>query len=224
MRILVAALPAMAVLAPIASPLPAAASEAIDVFAEVCNANPDFFSFAVDGLKTNPSRLAGLCTCLVTEFAPLSAADLAMLTRDVDGSATADDRKAYGDYTGLELKARAALDRCLTQDGMAGPVDVPASGPADMTAFDAACAASELLLSVLGGNTAEVRGLRTTLCTCLSTTLAPQISTADAGILSEDVADTATEARRNAYPGYRQLAETAGLAYEGCFATLHPAQ
>lgn len=198
------------------------ASPATDAFSEACSQNPDFFSFAVQNLGENPEGHAALCSCLVTEFSSHPDADLAILTKDVDGSATPEDRAAYGDYTALELKARDALDICLKSAGLVSDQPVP-GGQADMTSFDAACHGSAGLLEVIGGAPDQAAPRRTTLCNCLSTELAPLITTADADILGQDLDGTATEESRNAYSGYAALAETAGVAFNGCFATLEQA-
>ena len=199
------------------------ASPATDAFNAACTANPGFFSFAVTGLEEDREGLSRLCSCLATEFSGLRDADLAMLTKDVDGTANAADRTAYGDYTALELKAREALDNCLVIEGMADGADagsaIPA-GQADMTRFDAACSNSRTLLDVIGGTPAEATPLRATLCQCLVSTLAPQVSTADADVLAHDLDGTATDASRKAHAGYDTIAGIAGTAFGGCFATL----
>jgi len=208
-----------------AAPSATIASPATDAFSAACNANPDFFAFAVPGLESKPDDLGRICACLTTAFADYPEADLTMLTHDVEGSATAEERTAYGDYTALELKALDALNTCLVAEGLSdGTKPVSPAAPADMSEFDQACQNSEGLLAVIGGTPQEAAPLRTTLCQCLTTTLGPQISTAGAGVLAMDLDGTATETTRNAYPGYQQLTEVAGTAFEGCFATLHPAQ
>jgi hypothetical protein len=208
-----------------AIPATAIASPATDAFSVACNANPDFFAFAVQGLESNPDDLGRICSCLTTAFTEYPEADITMLTHDVDGSATAEERTAYGDYTALEMKALAALNTCLVAEGLAdGEEPQGPATPADMTKFDAACINSEGLLAVIGGTPEQAAPLRTTLCQCLTTTLGPQISTADADILAMDLDGTATLESRNAYATYQQLTEFAGTAFQGCFATLHPAQ
>lgn len=210
----------------LAMPSTTIASPATDAFGAACSANPDFFAFAVPGLESKPDDLGRLCSCLTTAFADYPEADITMLTHDIEGTATAEERTAYGDYTALELKALDALNACLVAEGLTDanePVSPP-SGPADMARFDTACHSSEGLLAVIGGTPDEAAPLRTTLCQCLTTTLGPQISTADAEILAMDLDGTATLETRNAYPTYQQLTELAGTAFQGCFATLHPAQ
>jgi hypothetical protein len=152
-----------------------------------------------------------------------------MLIKDLEGTATTADRTAYGDYTALELKARDTLDKCLVLEGFAdgsdpGATTTPAADAADMTKFDAACQASEMLLSVLGGTSEQAMPVRTSLCECLSIALAPQISTEAADILAQDLDGTATDASRAAYPDYPELESRAGAAFDSCFATAMPQQ
>jgi hypothetical protein len=207
-----------------ALPEAAIASPATDAFNAACNANPDFFAAAAPALATSADGLGRLCSCLTTSFADYPEADITMLTHDVEGSATAEERTAYGDYTALEMRAVDALNACLVAAGFSGDTErVAPAAPADMTVFEQACHNSEGLLAVIGGTPDEAAPLRTTLCQCLSTTLGPQISTDDAGVLAKDLDGTATEATRNAHPGYQQLAQVAGAAFDGCFQTLHPA-
>jgi hypothetical protein len=207
-----------------ALPLAATASPATDAFNAACNANPDFFASAAQGLQSSPDGLVRLCSCLTTSFADYPEADIIMLTHDVEGTATAEERTAYGDYTALEMRAVDALNACLVAEGSPGGTE-PASpaAPADMTVFDQACHNSEGLLAVIGGTAEEAAPLRTTLCQCLTATLGPQISTEAAGVLAMDLDGTATEVTRNAYPGYQELTQVAGAAFDGCFQTLHPA-
>jgi hypothetical protein len=208
-----------------ALPQAATASPATDAFNAACNANPDFFASAAVGLETSPDGLNRLCSCLTTSFADYPEADITMLTHDVEGTATAEERTAYGDYTALEMRAVDALNACLVAEGLSDSTEaVSPGGPADMTVFDRACHNSEGLLAVIGGTPEQAAPLRTTLCQCLTATLGPQISTEAAGILAMDLDGTATEAARNAYPGYQELTQVAGAAFDGCFQTLHPAQ
>lgn len=226
MRTSIAAALALAALAGFALPAPANAQSAgLDTFDTTCNANPDFFSFAVTGLAENRDGLGRLCSCLVTEFSGLGDADLAMLTKDVDGTATPEDRTAFGDYTALELKARDALDKCLVAERLteAGGT-APAGEMADMTRFDAACHGSPMLLEVIGGTAEEATPIRTTLCDCLSIALAPQLATADADILAQDLDGSATEESRAAYGNYSEAERRAGAAFDSCFATAMPSQ
>jgi hypothetical protein len=223
MRVALNLLPVL-IAAFMAAPSAAIASPATDAFSAACNANPDFFASALPGLESNPDDLRRVCACLTTAFTDYPEADLTMLTHDVEGSATAEERTAYGDYTALELKALDALNACLVAEGLSGANEpVSPAAPADMTRFGEACLNSEGLLAVIGGTPEEAAPLRTTLCQCLTTTLGPQISTADAGVLAMDLDGTATETTRSAHPGYQQLTQVAGAAFEGCFATLHPA-
>jgi hypothetical protein len=208
-----------------ALPEAATGSPATDAFNTACNANPDFFASAAEGLQSNPDGLRRLCSCLTTSFADYPEADITMLTHDVEGTATAEERTAYGDYTGLEMRAVDAVNACLVAEGLSSATDpVSPGGPADMAAFDQACHNSEGLLAVIGGTPAEAAPLRTTLCQCLTATLGPQISTDAARVLAMDLDGTATEVTRNAYPGYQELTQLAGTAFDGCFQTLHPAQ
>jgi hypothetical protein len=72
-----------------------------------------------------------LCGCLATEFAPLSQADLDMLTADLNGTATKESRDAYAGYPELASKAQAGLNSCFTSDAVmpllkpAAPADAP---------------------------------------------------------------------------------------------------
>lgn len=203
----------------------AAASPATDAFSAACNANPGFFSFAATGLESNPEGLGRLCSCLVEAFSDYPDADIAILTRDVAGEATPEDRTAYGDYTSLELKARDAADKCATEVGLTAAAGSEASpAPANMAVFDAACTNSAILLEVIGGTPEQATPLRTKLCTCLVTVLGPQVSADDAEVLARDLDGSATDESRNAYEGYEALAETAAVAFDGCFATLNPTQ
>ena len=196
-----------------------------DAFAAACSANPGFFEFAVTGLASDPEGLGRLCSCLVTEFSGLEEPDFAMLIKDLEATATAEDRTAYGDYTALEITARDGLDKCLVLEGFADgsdPGGVPAGDMADMTRFDAACQGSDGLLEVIGGTTEQATPIRTTLCDCLSVALGPQITTADADILSQDLDGTATEASRAAPANYSEAESRAGAAFDSCFATAMP--
>jgi hypothetical protein len=198
-----------------------------EAFITSCNAHPAFFQFAVSGLDNDPEGLGRLCSCLATEFSGFSDDDYAMLIKDLEGTATTADRTAHSDYTGLELKARDALDKCLVVEGFADGTDpgaTPAGESADMTKFDAACQASEMLLAVLGGEPDQAIPVRTSLCECLSIALAPQVSTEAAGILAQDLDGTATDESRAAYPGYPELESRAGAAFDSCFATAMPQQ
>jgi hypothetical protein len=197
---------------------PVAAQDARSEFDNACTANPGFFSFAVAGLEQDPDGLARLCGCLATEFEDLEDADIAMLVKDLDGSATAEDRAAYGDYTALELKAREGLDTCLVREGFADGVD-PAG---DRANFNAACTGSEGLLMVIGGEPEAAAAARDKLCACLDVALAPQISTADADILGQDLDGTATQESRAAYPTYAEIETKAGAAFDTCFADAMP--
>lgn len=200
-----------------ASPGAVLASPATDAFSEACAQNPGFFSFAVDDLASQPEAHSALCGCLVTEFGAYSDADIAMLTKDVDDTATAESRTAYGDYPGLESKARDALGTCIAAAGLG--VDEPApSTAADMANFDASCQGSKGLLEMIGGPEAATH--RATLCQCLSSELSVRISSADATVLGQDLDDTATVASRGAHPGYQALTETAGTVFGQCFEAL----
>lgn len=206
---------------------PATAQTApIDALGAACNANPHFFDFALTGLENDAEGLGRLCSCLVTEFKSYPDKDLVMLTKDLDGSATDADKTAYGDYSGLELKAKSALDKCMVLEGFADGADpgMQTDGPvgaADMTKFTAACADSQIMLIVVGdADGAEER--RSTVCGCLVETLKTQISTADADILGQDLDGTATEESRAAYPGYQAIADTAGAAFDSCLAQVDP--
>src|SRR5690606_1983594 len=95
---------------------------------------------------------------------------------------------------------------------------------ANMAVFDAACTNSDILLEVIGGPPEQATTLRTRLCTCLVTVLGPQVSAGDAGILASDLDGSATDESREAFEGYEDLAETAAVAFDGCFATLNPTQ
>ena len=79
----------------------------------------------MQNLETDPVRFGALCGCLVDAFQEYPEADVVMLTKDLDGSATTEDRTAYGDYTALEAKALAALDACLAALEMATPAGTP---------------------------------------------------------------------------------------------------
>lgn len=197
---------------------PAAASPATDAFSAACNANPGFFSFAATGLESNPDGLGRFCSCLVDAFSAYPEADLAILTKDVAGEATPQDRTAYGDYTSLEIRAREAADTCAAE------VRLTAAAPANMAVFDAACTNSAILLEVIGGTPEQATPLRAKLCSCLVTVLGPQVSAGDAEILASDLDGSATDESRTAFEGYEALAETAAVAFDGCFATLNPTQ
>ena len=194
-----------------------------DAFTAACGANPGFFEFAVTGL--DPEGLGRLCSCLVTEFSGLEEPDFAMLVKDLEGTATAEDRTAYGDYTALEITARDGLDKCLVLEGFADGSDpgaIPVGDMADMTRFEAACHGSGGLLQVIGGTTEQATPIRTTLCDCLSVALGPQLTTADADILAQDLDGTATEASRAAHANYQEAESRAGAAFDSCFATAMP--
>jgi hypothetical protein len=203
---------------------PVAASPETDAFNTACNANPGFFSFAVEGLENDAEGLSRLCSCLVAEFANYPEADLALLTKDVEGTATPEDRTAYGDYTGLEIRARDAAERCVAAEWPAAPGTGTSSTPADMSGFDAACTNSTILLEVIGGAPEEATVQRATLCQCLTTALGSQITTGDAGILAQDLDGSATEESRAAYGSYDALSETAGGVFDQCFAALTPTE
>lgn len=190
----------------------ARAQEAMAAFEAACTSHPDFFSFAVTGLDA--AGTGNLCGCLVREFSGYTEAELAILSKDIDGTATAADRTAFGDYTALELKARAAVDRCVAA--------APPGAGADMADFRAACLGSPFLLDVIGGSIADATPRREALCTCLTDTLAPRLSTAEAAILARDLDGTATDAEREAHAGYPALAEMAGTVFDGCFAEIAP--
>lgn len=196
-----------------------AQESAIDAFGTACLANADFFEATAGGLTLTADDMARLCGCLGTAFADYPEADIVMLTHDVENTSTPEERTAYGDYTALENKAIEALNTCFVAEGLAD-----ASEPADMSTFDTACNASEGLLMVIGGEPEAAAPMRTTLCQCLVTTLGPQVSTADAAILAADLDGTASEESRQAYPGYQALADVARVAFQGCFATIHPAE
>jgi hypothetical protein len=195
---------------------PSQAQDALATFGATCRANPDFFSFAVADLDA--AGAGQLCSCLAAEFAGFSGADLAMLGKDIDGTATAADRTAFGDYTALELRARDALNKCI------GSPAQPAVEGADMTRFDAACTGSEMLLQFLADDRERAVAVRGEFCGCLSVALVPQVSTADADMLAADLDETATEASRSSYPGYTELSGKAGAAFDSCFASIAPAQ
>jgi hypothetical protein len=217
MRQLPALVPLLAVLAA-AVPGPVLASPASDAFATSCSANGDFLE-ATTGLTLGRDDTGRICSCLVTAFEGAPDKDFEMLTKDIENTATAADRTAYGDYTALESKALAALTGCLVAEGLADGAE-----PADMTAFEKACLESEGLLGVIPGDPEQRPQMRETLCQCLSGALGPQISTADAEILAADLDGSATEEARQAHPGYVNVSEVARIAFNGCMATLRPAQ
>ena len=95
------------------------ASPATDAFNAACTANPGFFSFAVTGLEEDREGLSRLCSCLATEFSGLRDADLAMLTKDVDGTANAADRTAYGDLFAPQVSTADADVLAHDLDGTA---------------------------------------------------------------------------------------------------------
>lgn len=208
------------------APMGPAAAQATDAFTAACNANPGFFSFSVKGLENDADGLSRLCSCLVAEFATYPETDLELLTKDVAETSTDEDRAAYGDYTSLEIKARDAVDKCAGAEGLTtvAGAGAAADATADMSNFDAACTNSAILLEVIGGTPEEAAPQRAKLCACLVTTLGAEVSTEDAGILAQDLDGSATDESRAAYDGYEALAETASVAFDGCFATLAPPQ
>jgi len=210
---------AVAVALATAAPMPVLASPATDAFTESCLQNPDFFSFAVDDLGQKPEAHPALCTCLVSAFADNPEADIVMLTRDMDGSATDEIRTAYGDYTALESLALSALTVCVAEAGLSVERPEQAEG-ADMTKFDASCQSSQGLLEIIGGTPEAAIPHRTTLCACLSAELAPLVTTVDADVLGMDLDETATAESRAAHPGYDTLTQTAGTAFDQCFRAL----
>jgi hypothetical protein len=201
----------------LSSPLPAVAqvSPELEGLAAACGANPDFFNFKVQGLDTDPVRLGALCGCLVGAFQEYPQADIVMLTKDLDGSATTEDRTAYGDYTALEAKALAALDTCVAQTAPAPEPATDDLGAADMSGFDEACLTGGIMLEVAGGEEQRVQ-----LCACLSAGLEPRVSSADIAVLAEDVAGRGTEQSHAAHGNYDALAELAGGVLDQCFTEL----
>jgi hypothetical protein len=187
-----------------------ASATTVEAFNAACGANPDFFDFKIDGLENDPDRLATICGCLVSGLDPYSEADVVMLTKDLDGSATLDDRTAYGDYTDLEARALVLLEGCLVGD------DVP--GSADMSKFDAACTGGPIMIEVVEGDEAQ----RATICTCLSTSLSTRLTTADADVLAADLNGTATEQSHAQIANYEALSELAGGVLDACFARVAP--
>ena len=67
-----------------------------------------------------------------------------------------------------------------------------------------------------GGEGEQQSTNRTNLCVCLSETLAPQITTADADMLATDLDGTATEQSRSDYPTYPSLSGMAGEVFDRC--------
>lgn len=198
------------------------ASPAGDAFAAACTANPTFFDFTGMQLASNPEGHAAVCGCLVTEFGSLPDDDLAMLTKDVDGTATAEERTGYANYNTLQNQARAALTKCFQTAGL---VDAPeptntTGEPADMTRFNAACTASEALLGILDQDATVAGERRVTFCGCLNEELATRITTADADELSKDLDSTATEESKAAYANYAAASAVAGEAFSSCMSKL----
>src|SRR5690606_31852062 len=105
--------------------------------------------------------------------------------------------------------------------GWAAPA---AAEDADMSAFDAACTNSTILLEIIGGSAEDAAPKRTELCACLVTALAPEISTDDAAVLAADLDGSATDESRSAYGRYEALSEVAGGAFDQCFAAIAPAE
>ena len=96
MKIALRLAPALFTALAFAAPAPASA-QTIEAFTTACNANPDFFASVAEGIDQRSEDLGRLCSCLGTAFSDYPAADLTMLTHDIEGTATQEERTAYGD-------------------------------------------------------------------------------------------------------------------------------
>jgi hypothetical protein len=105
--------------------LPAAAQQTdTRAFLEACYENPNLMPMT----DNDPVALEGLCNCMARDFAEtISASDIDMLSRDLLGQLTDEERMGYETYEDLSAYAGEALDACLVIEGL---VEGEAAAPA----------------------------------------------------------------------------------------------
>jgi hypothetical protein len=96
-------------------------------FLEACYGNPNLMPMTSD----DPVALEGLCNCMARDFSEnVSASDLDILTRELLGQLSDDERMGYETYEDLSAYAGDALNACLLIEGL---VEGEAAAPAEET-------------------------------------------------------------------------------------------
>lgn len=84
-------------------------------FLDACYENPNLLPMT----GQDPVALEGLCNCMARDFAEnVSNSDLGILTRDLLGQLTNEQRMAYETYEDLSAYAGDALNACLLIEGL----------------------------------------------------------------------------------------------------------
>ena len=95
---------------------PAMAQDApanFDSFSTACLGAPTFLLGETPPAVDTVPIMTPLCSCLVTEFAPLPQVDVDVLAADLGGQSTEATHAAHGAYAPLQEKAAAGLKTCF---------------------------------------------------------------------------------------------------------------
>jgi hypothetical protein len=91
-----------------------------EAFYAACTASEDLLAQT----QNDEEGLARLCTCVSDDFAEnVSQSDIALLTADIEGTATDEERMAYETYEDLSAYASETLGNCLVIEGFADGYD-----------------------------------------------------------------------------------------------------
>lgn len=94
-------------------------------FLDACYENPNLMPMT----GNDTVALEGLCNCMARDFSEtITASDLDILTRDLLGQLSDDERMAYEAYGDLSVYANEALNACLLIEGL---VEGEAAAPAE---------------------------------------------------------------------------------------------
>jgi hypothetical protein len=84
-------------------------------FLDACYENPNLMPMT----EHDPVALEGLCNCMAHDFAEnINPADLDILSRDLLGQLTDDERMTYETYEDLSAYAGDVLGACLLIEGL----------------------------------------------------------------------------------------------------------
>jgi hypothetical protein len=103
-------------------------------FTPACMAATPFLLGEVPPEVKAEDVLTPLCGCLVSAFAPLSQADVDVLTADLSGTSTEETHKAHGNYERLQEQAREGLNNCFASPEVSSAMKPPEAPAADTPA------------------------------------------------------------------------------------------
>lgn len=133
MKIAILARAALA-LAVLALPIPALAATfpPVDLtpFTTACRSHGGIQSLVATQPPGETLAVDRLCTCMAGQLTDVSQTDADMLTKDLLGTTTDEERMAYATYEDLNAFASAALDQCMISEGFTpGVAAAPSPAP-----------------------------------------------------------------------------------------------